>query len=64
MTIAGVASLPTGMDLTFAGQPCETRTVALKHGAGVLYVSGLDEFTPDGAWEGEMEMKLYFEGGN
>lgn len=44
------------MTFHVGGQPCETGTIALVHGADVLYVRGLDEFTKTGAWEGEMEM--------
>ncbi|GAB7353090.1 hypothetical protein MBLNU459_g3633t1 [Dothideomycetes sp. NU459] len=60
VTIAGVKSLPSDMTLHVGGQPCETGTVALVHGADVLYVRGLDTFTGNGAWEGEMQMSFSF----
>ncbi|KAK4985984.1 hypothetical protein LTR66_008016 [Elasticomyces elasticus] len=60
ITIAGVPSLPSGIDLSIAGQPCEAAAVTLVHGAGVLYLSGLEEFTPGGAWEGEMVLRFSF----
>lgn len=60
VTVAGVKSLPSGMTLHVGGQPCETGTISLVHGADVLYVSGLETFTSSGAWEGEMEMAFTF----
>ncbi|KAK3620593.1 hypothetical protein LTR56_023306 [Elasticomyces elasticus] len=60
VTIAGAEGLPKGMSLTIAGQPCEVGEVALEYDSGVLRVSGLEELTPSGAWEGEMKMKLIY----
>jgi len=48
------------MSLTIAGQPCEVSTVALDYSGGVLYVSGIEPFTPGGAWEGEMRMEFSY----
>lgn len=58
VTIAGVTSLPKGMNLNVGGQPCEIGTVQLVHGANVLYASRFETFTSAGAWEGEMEMQF------
>lgn len=60
VTVAGAPSLPMGMNLTIAGQPCEVDQIALDYAAGVLYVSGVDKFMPSGAWEGVMEMKFSY----
>lgn len=60
VTIAGVSGLPKNVDLTVAGEPCETRTLELEFGAGVLYVKGIEDFTRAGAWEAEITMKLTF----
>ena len=60
ITIAGASCLPTDLSLTIGGHPCEVEAVHLDHRHGVLYVSGIEPFTPSGAWEGAMEMKLTF----
>ncbi|KAK3638754.1 hypothetical protein LTR56_012861 [Elasticomyces elasticus] len=60
VTIAGAIGLPKGMSLTIAGQPCEVGNVALEYDCGVLRVIGLEEFTPNGAWEGEMRLELSY----
>ncbi|KAK0335570.1 hypothetical protein LTR91_019492 [Friedmanniomyces endolithicus] len=60
VTVAGAPSLPKGMSLTIAGQPCEVSKVALDYSGGVLYVSGIEPFTPGGAWEGEMRMEFSY----
>lgn len=52
--------MPTGMNLTIANEPCATGEISLVHGAGVLYVSGIDKFTAGGAWEGEMSMDFHW----
>ncbi|KAF2168529.1 glycoside hydrolase family 31 protein [Zasmidium cellare ATCC 36951] len=61
VTLAGVPGHLTGLSLTISGQPCEVGEVAVDPGDGVLRISGLEEFTPEGAWEGEMVMKLSFD---
>ena len=60
ITIAGVKSLPTGMNLTIAGQDCDTGVVSLVQGANVLTVTGLDAFTTKGAWEGDLNLAFTF----
>ncbi|KAK0880551.1 hypothetical protein LTR87_005673 [Friedmanniomyces endolithicus] len=60
VTVAGAPSLPKGMSLTIAGQPCEVSKVALDYSGGVLYVSGIEPSTPGGAWEGEMRMEFSY----
>lgn len=60
VTIVGAPCLPTGMNLTIAGQPCEVSRVVLNYDAGVLYVTGIEQFTPAGAWEGEMKMEFAY----
>lgn len=59
MTIVGVDK-PTGFSLMMGGQPCEVGEVVYDHADGVVRLTGLDEFTPDGAWEGELYMKLSY----
>lgn len=51
---------PTGLSLTLDGQPCEVGDVVYNYEDGVVRLTGLDEFTPDGAWEGELYMKLSY----
>ncbi|KAK5136357.1 hypothetical protein LTR08_003483 [Meristemomyces frigidus] len=60
VTVAGAPCIPTDMSLTIGGQPCEVGAVALSYDDGVLYVSGIEQFTPGGAWEGAMEMKFTY----
>ncbi|TKA83915.1 hypothetical protein B0A55_00179 [Friedmanniomyces simplex] len=60
VTIAGATSLPKSLSLTIAGQPCEVSDVVLDYSAGVLYVRGIEQFTPSGAWEGEMKMEFSY----
>ncbi|KAK3068578.1 hypothetical protein LTR53_013741 [Teratosphaeriaceae sp. CCFEE 6253] len=60
VTIAGAPCLPKSMSLTIAGQPCEVNDIVLDYSAGVLYVSGIEQFTPAGAWEGEMKMEFSY----
>ena len=60
VTIAGAKGLPSDMALTMRGQPCEFGAVGLSYSDGTLVVSGLEAFTPDGAWEGEMYLELKY----
>jgi len=60
ITVAGVNSLPSGTSLTIAGQPCEVGDVVLNYSEGVLYVSGLESLTSDGAWEGDLRLDFSF----
>ena len=60
VTIAGASCLPSSASLNIAGQPCEVSEISLEYSSGVLYVTGIEKFTPNGAWEGEIEMKLTF----
>ncbi|EME46003.1 glycoside hydrolase family 31 protein [Dothistroma septosporum NZE10] len=61
VTIAGVAGHLTGISLTIGGQPCEVGRVVVEPGESVLRFSGLEEFSRNGAWEGQMTMKLSFD---
>jgi len=58
VTIAGANCLPKNLDLTIAGQACETGAVAMDYADGVLHITGLEHFTQNGAWEGGMTMKF------
>ena len=60
ITIAGVDTRPSSISLKIGGQPCEVGTVVLDYAEDVVYLSGFDEFTPNGAWEGELEMTLTY----
>lgn len=60
ITIAGVHSRPSGMSLKIDGQPCEVGDVVLDYVDEIVRLVGLDEFTPNGAWEGELEMTLSY----
>ena len=60
VTIAGVAGLPKDVEVAVAGEPCETRTLELEFGAGVLYIKGIEKFTEGGAWESKIGLKLIF----
>lgn len=57
VTIAGLKGDLTGLDLTIGGQPCEVGQVVVDP-TSALKITGLEEFTPAGAWEGEMRMKI------
>ena len=60
VTIAGAKGLPSGMSLSIADQPCEVGAVALTYENGTIVISGLETFTPDGAWEGPMSLELKY----
>lgn len=60
VTIAGVKGPMTGLSLTIGGQPCEVGQISVVPEGDVLRFRGLEQFTPNGAWQGEMEMKLTF----
>ncbi|GAB7358215.1 hypothetical protein MBLNU230_g0367t1 [Neophaeotheca triangularis] len=60
VTIAGAPCLPKHASLTIAGEPCAVSELSLSYAEGVLYVTGLEAFTGDGAFEGEMEMKFEY----
>lgn len=60
ITIAGVENAPTGLSLTFGGQPCEVGDVVFNYEDGVVRLTGMEEFTPEGAWEGELYLKLSY----
>lgn len=60
ITVAGVEQAPTGLSLTFGGEVCEVGDIVYEYEDGVVRLIGLEEFTPDGAWEGELYMKLSY----
>ncbi|WPG98450.1 Hypothetical protein R9X50_00124000 [Acrodontium crateriforme] len=60
VTIAGASCLPKSLSLTISGQPFEAAEIDVVYSGGVVTITGLEKFTPNGAWEGEAEMKLKF----
>ncbi|KAI7460361.1 putative alpha-glucosidase AgdA [Hortaea werneckii] len=59
VTIAGMHEMPKHMSMNIHGQECETGRVGMKHEQGVLRMTGFEQFTGHGAWEGHMEMKMW-----
>ena len=51
--------MPKHMSMNIHGQECETGRVGMKHEQGVLRMTGFEQFTGHGAWEGDMEMKMW-----
>lgn len=60
ITIAGASRHPKHVWLSIAGQVCDVGNVVVDYNSGVLRVSGLEEFTSKGVWEGDMKLKLRF----
>ncbi|KAK3678865.1 hypothetical protein LTR78_001318 [Recurvomyces mirabilis] len=60
ITIAGVGKAPCGLSLTIAGQECEVGAVVLSHLNETVSITGLEAFTGEGAWQGEMELILQY----
>ena len=61
ITIAGVEAMPKGLSMQIAGRECDVDQLAVKHDeGGVLRITGVEQFTQQGAWEGEMEMKMWY----
>ena len=54
--------MPKHMSMKIHGQECETGRVGMKHEQGVLRMTGFEQFTGYGAWEGDMEMKMWIRG--
>lgn len=46
--------------MTFGGKECTVGDVGYEYQDGVVRLTGLEEFTADGAWEGELSVKLSY----
>ncbi|KAK5108679.1 hypothetical protein LTR62_008084 [Meristemomyces frigidus] len=60
ITIAGVSRGPTGLSLMIAGQECEVGPVVLSYVGSTVRITGLETFTGEGAWQGDVELTLTY----
>jgi alpha-glucosidase len=59
ITIAGLASTPQSVHLTVGSRKCSAENLSMQcDDNGVLRITGLERYTADGAWEGDVELKF------
>jgi alpha-glucosidase len=57
ITIAGLASTPQSVHLTMGSRKCSSENLFMQcDDNGVLRITGLEQYTGDGAWEGDIEL--------
>lgn len=60
ITIAGAAKLPKNLNLHIDGSTCDSSVVSIKTGGNTTYITGLENVTKQGAWYGNMTLKLTY----
>ncbi|KAF2767294.1 hypothetical protein EJ03DRAFT_366085 [Teratosphaeria nubilosa] len=60
VTIVGASASPKTMSIHLGNQSCDTGAVPWDFADGVLCIRGLEAFTQNGAWDGEMRMGMHW----
>ncbi|KAM0720338.1 hypothetical protein Q7P37_004474 [Cladosporium fusiforme] len=56
VTVAGFPTAPTSVCLSVGSQDCNADALSLTSENGSVRVTGLEQFTKDGAWKGDLKM--------
>ena len=58
ITIAGMKKGPNGCSMNYGGQADHGSDLNMNYRNGVVYITGMEEFTTNGAFEKAMALKL------